>query len=79
MRFGRYLVIIGFFYKKIAESRKLQQEAVKELEKQISETFVNLIFADKSQLETSWLNCIDAFTELMKSEKIWDLTYLSKL
>lgn len=70
-----YLIIVGFFYKGLSESRKSQQEIVKDLEKKLSETFVNLTFADKSQLEKSWLNCIDAFEELMKSEKIWDLTY----
>jgi len=70
-----YLIIVGFFYKGISESRKSQQEIVSNLEKELSETFVNLTFADKSQLEKSWLNCIDAFEELMKSEKIWDLTY----
>lgn len=75
VNFGSYLVIVGFFYKGIAQSRKSQQKAVTGLKKQLSETFVNLTFADKSQLEKSWLNCIDAFTELMKSEKIWDLTY----
>lgn len=70
-----YLVIVGFFYKGIAKLRTDQQLVVKELEKELSEAFVNLTFADKSQLEKSWLNCIDAFSELMKSEKIWDLTY----
>ncbi len=70
-----YLIIVGFFYKGISESRKSQLEIVKDLEKELSETFVKLIFADKSQIEKSWLNCIDAFEELMKSEKIWDLTY----
>lgn len=70
-----YLIVVGFFYKGISESRKSQQEIVTDLEKDLSETFVNLTFADKSQLEKSWLNCIDAFSELMKSEKIWDLTY----
>lgn len=75
VHFGSYLVIVGFFYKKIAESRKTQQEVVKELEKKVSETFVQLTFADKSQLEKSWLNCIDTFKELMNSEKIWDITY----
>lgn len=75
VHFGSYLVVVGFFYKKIAEARKAQQEVVKELEKQISETFVQLTFADKSQLEKSWLNCIDTFKELMNSEKIWDITY----
>lgn len=73
--FGSYLVIVGLFYKKIAEARKAQQEIVKEIEKQLSETYVKLTFADKSQLEKSWLNCIDTFKELMNSEKIWDITY----
>lgn len=68
-------LIVGFFYKKIAESRTSQQTAVKKLEEQVEQAYVKLTFADKSQLEKSWLNCIDAFEELMKSEKIWDLTY----
>lgn len=75
LHFGSYLVVVGFFYKGIAESRKYQQEVVKDLEKQVSETFVKLTFADKSQIEKSWLNCIDTFKELMNSEKIWDITY----
>lgn len=73
--FGSYLVIVGFFYKGIAESRKNQQAVVKDLEAQLAETYVKLTFADKSQLEKSWLNVVDAFNELMKSEKIWDMTY----
>ena len=73
--FASYLVIVGFFYKKIAESRMVQKEVVEELKKQVSETFVELSFADKSQLEKSWLNSIDMFKELMSSEKIWDITY----
>ncbi len=75
IHFGSYLVIVGFFYKGIANSRKTQRDVVKDLEKQVSETFVKLTFADKSQLEKSWLNCIDTFKELMNSEKIWDITY----
>lgn len=73
--FGSYLFIVGFFYKGIAESRKNQQAVVKDLEAQLAETYVKLTFADKSQLEKSWLNVVDAFNELMKSEKIWDMTY----
>ncbi|GEM_PF-188416 len=68
-------LIVGFFYKKIAEMRTDQQKLVKKLEELVSQTYVKLAFADKTQLEKSWLNCIDAFDELMKSEKIWDLTY----
>lgn len=70
-----FVFIIGFFYKKVAEARTSQQAIVKVLEEQVSETYVKLAFADKSQLEKSWLNCIDAFERLMRSEKIWDVTY----
>lgn len=70
-----FVFIFGFFYKKFAEMRTQQESVVKDLEKLVSQTYVKLTFADKSQLEKSWLNCIDAFDELMQSEKIWDLTY----
>lgn len=73
--FTSYLLIFGFFYKKIAELRNEQQKLIDKIDKQLSQTFVELTFADKSQLEKSWLNCIDAFGELMESEKIWDVTY----
>jgi hypothetical protein len=70
-----YLFVVGFFYKNIAEKRKEQQAKVGEIDEQLSDNFIKLEFADKSQLEKSWLNCIDAFEELMESEKIWDITY----
>lgn len=72
---GSFLVLVGFFYKRISLMRSSQQEVVALLKKQLSETFVSLTFADKSQLEKSWLNCIDAFAALMSSKMIWDLTY----
>ncbi len=70
-----YALIIGLFYKRIAIARTSQQLVVSKLGDKISETYVNLTFSDKSQLEKSWLNCLDTFSELKKSEKIWDLTY----
>lgn len=70
-----FVFIFGFFYKKFAEMRTHQESLVQDLEEQVSQAYVKLAFADKSQLEKSWLNCIDAFDELMQSEKIWDLTY----
>lgn len=73
--FLSYPMIFGFFYKGISDSRNKQQLVVKELETLLSETFVKLTFADKSQLEKSWLNVVDSFDGLMKSEKIWDMTY----
>lgn len=74
-----FIFIFGFFYKGIAESRQKQIKAVSELDKQLSETFVTIKFADASQLEKSWLNCLDTFEELAKSEKIWDLTYAESI
>ncbi|MCB0509881.1 MAG: hypothetical protein KDC82_03885 [Bacteroidetes bacterium] len=73
--FLSYVLIFGFFYKKIKELKDGKQSIKEKLEKQLSETYISLTFADKSQLEKSWLNCIDTFNELMNSEKIWDLTY----
>ncbi|MDD5341469.1 MAG: hypothetical protein PHC97_03500 [Patescibacteria group bacterium] len=73
--FVSFILIFGFFYKKIKEARSNQRIEIKRFEKQISENYVKLTFLDKSQIEKSWLNCTDAFIELMKSEKIWDLTY----
>jgi len=73
--FLSYLLVFGFFYKKIKELKDEKQSIKEKLEKQLSETYISLTFANKSQLEKSWLNCIDTFNELMNSEKIWDLTY----
>lgn len=74
VHFASYLFIIGFFYKKISISRNNQCIHVKNLEQELAETYVKLTFADKSQFEKSWLNCVDEFIKLMKSEKIWDIT-----
>ena len=74
-----YPLIFGFFYKGIAKSRTQQQGMVRRLEKELSETYVTVKFADASQLEKSWLNCLDTFDELAQSEKIWDLTYAENI
>lgn len=67
--------VFGFFYKGIAEARTRQQDVVRQLEQRLAETFVTIKFADASQLEKSWLNCLDTFEALMRSEKTWDVTY----
>lgn len=79
VHFFSYPLIFGFFYKGIAESRTKQQGVVKQLEQRLSETYVTIKFADASQLEKSWLNCLDAFDELAQSQKIWDLTYAESI
>lgn len=70
-----YPLIFGFFYKKIAETRIRLESDIRMLEEQVNNAFVKLTFADQSQFEKSWLNCVDTFAEVMKSEKIWDLTF----
>ena len=70
-----YPLIFGFFYKKIAEAKTSSKEEIKKLEDQINDAFVKLTFADASQFEKSWLNCVDTFAEVMNSKKIWDLTF----
>lgn len=74
-----YLLIFGFFYKGISKSRIKQQDMTRRYEKKLSETYVTIRFADASQLEKAWLNCLDSFEELVQSEKIWDLTYAESI
>jgi hypothetical protein len=74
-----YPLIFGFFYKGVGESRIKQQGVVQQLEKQLSKTYVTVKFADASQLEKSWLNCLDTFDELVQCQKIWDLTYAESI
>lgn len=70
-----YILIFGFFYKKIKTAKESQQKIIEDLEGQRAENYVKLTFADKSQIEKSWLNCLDAYEQLMNVKKIWDLTY----
>lgn len=79
LHIASYPLVFGFFYKKAASSRKVWRDTVAQLEEQLAETFVEIKFADASQLEKSWLNCLDTFDELSKSNKIWDLTYAEKI
>ncbi|MBL8159255.1 hypothetical protein JNJ66_02255 [Candidatus Saccharibacteria bacterium] len=79
VHYSSYPLIFGFFYKGIAAKRAAQQEVVRRLEKRLSETFVTIKFADASQLEKSWLNCLDTYDELAQSQKIWDLTYAENI
>lgn len=74
-----FILIFGFFYKGIANTRKVQQDKVDRLKKELDTIFVEIKFADASQLEKSWLNCLDAFEGLVESHKIWDLTYAERI
>lgn len=70
-----YLLIFGFFYKGLAKYKDDKKALVEVRQKELNELFVTLKFSDKSQLEKSWLNCIDGFDELTASEHVWDITY----
>lgn len=72
--FLSYLLIFGFFYNKFAIARENQHTIIENIEKKLPEIYISLTFADKIQLEKSWLNCIDTYNKLMKSERIWDMT-----
>lgn len=75
LRLASFVLIFGFFYKRPAEAVQQQKGAIAMLEQTLAKTFVKIAFADASQFEKSWLNCVDAFQDAMTSEKLWDVTY----
>ncbi|MDD2392055.1 MAG: DUF4236 domain-containing protein [Bacilli bacterium] len=76
--FFAYLFIIGFVYKKIVEEIKLniikQKESIAELEKQRNESYVQLDTDFDKDASLKYENVLESFKELMKMEKIWDIT-----
>jgi len=76
--FFAYLFIIGFVYKKIVEEIKLtivkQKEYIVELEKQRNESYVQLDTDFDKDASLKYENVLESFKELMKMEKIWDIT-----
>lgn len=76
--FFAYLFIIGFVYKKIVEEIKLniikQKESIIELEKQRNESYVQLDTDFDKDTSLKYENVLESFKELMKVEKIWDIT-----
>lgn len=76
--FLAYLFIIGFVYRKIAEEIKTsiinQKEAILELEKQKSESYVQLETEFDDESLDKYENVLESFKVLMKIEKIWDIT-----
>ena len=69
------LLIFGFFYKKPDELYIHKLAEVNDLKKELGETYVKLEFADKSQIEKSWLDCVDTFKQMVSCDSVWDLTY----
>lgn len=70
-----YVVIVGFFNTRVKDWRMKQKAKVSDVKAAYDDAFVKLTFANNDQLEKSWLNVVDAFHELQKCQKIWDLTY----
>lgn len=73
-----YLFIVGFVYKKIAEEIKAnienQKQAILELEKQKSESYVQLDAEFDNESLNKYEQVLKNFKELMGIEKIWDIT-----
>ncbi len=73
-----YLFIVGFVYKKIAEEIRAdienQKQAILELEKQKSESYVQLDAEFDNESLNKYEQVLKNFKELMDIEKIWDIT-----
>lgn len=73
-----YLFIVGFVYKKIAEEMKAnienQKQTILELEKQKSESYVQLDAEFDDESLNKYEQVLKNFKELMGVEKIWDIT-----
>ncbi|NJK52789.1 MAG: hypothetical protein HC936_08055, partial [Leptolyngbyaceae cyanobacterium SU_3_3] len=74
-----YLLIIGFFYRSLHDKKKKLAADIIVLEKDLSKNIIELSFAKNDQVEKAWLNCIDAFNNLIRSERIWDVTHAKKV
>jgi len=73
-----YLILIGFFAKKIAgelkDNIKKQKEAIQELHEQKENSFVQLDVEFDDELKTKYESIYNRFKDLLNCQKIWDIT-----
>lgn len=74
-----YLIIIGFFIKRFAQNRDEKKEYLADLEKQLSECYVNIDIKTDEQIKKSFLELLDSYKILLTCQKIWDITAISKI
>jgi len=74
-----YLIIIGFFIKWFKQNRDEKKECLKDLEKQLAGSYVNIDINTDEQIEKTFLELLDSYKTLLTCQKIWDITTISKI
>lgn len=74
-----YLIIVGFFIKWFKENRDDKKDYLEDIEKQLSECYVNIDIKTDEQIEKSFLQLLDNYKTLLTCHKIWDITSTSKI
>lgn len=74
-----YLFIIGFFMKWFKQNRDDKKEYLEDVEKQLTECYVNIDIKTDKQIEESFLELLDNYKTLLSCQKIWDITSTSKI
>lgn len=74
-----FLIIIGFFIKWFKQNRDDKKEYLADLEKQLSECFVNIDIKTDEQIEKTFIELLESYKTLLTCQKIWDITSSSKI
>ena len=73
------LFIIGFFIKWFKKNRDDRKEYLSDLEKQLSQCFVNIDIKTDEQIEKTFIQLLKSYKTLLTCEKIWDITSTSRV
>lgn len=65
-----YLIIVGFFIKWFKQNRDDKKEYLEDIEKQLSECYVNIDIKTDEQIEKSYLQLLDSYKTLLTCQKI---------
>ncbi len=74
-----YILIVGFFIKWFIQNRDFKIEYLTDLEKQLSECYVNIDIKTDKQIENAFYELLDSYKTLLSCQKIWDITSTSKI
>ena len=74
-----YLIIVGIFVKWFKQNRDEKKAYLADLEKQLSECYVNIDINADEQITKSFIELLDSYKTLITCKKIWDITSTSKI
>lgn len=74
-----YLIVVGFFIKWFRQNRDDNKNYLADLEKQLSECYVNIDIKTDEQIEKSFIQLLDSYKTLLSCQKIWDIISTSKI